>query len=186
MYHQDTVVNHEPPKPPAIEIEGEPEFKKGYDHSDDTWEPRTNLTNADELLHEFHQQHPDAAKAPIRVVTFGGKRFELSSYEVAPISTHRINMSDHPDEFFLYHKMTDLAKSLKKSSNEAAGWDIYAAETHEIPPHSRAVVGMGVMIDPSKHTYTRIAPHSGLAARGIDVGAGVVDPDYTGELKVPK
>ncbi|KZT07987.1 uncharacterized protein LAESUDRAFT_771341 [Laetiporus sulphureus 93-53] len=63
-------------------------------------------------------------------------------------------MSDHPDEFFLYHKMTDLAKSLKKSSNEAAGWDIYAAETHEIPPHSRAVVGTGVTIDPSKHTYT--------------------------------
>ncbi|KZT06176.1 uncharacterized protein LAESUDRAFT_759711 [Laetiporus sulphureus 93-53] len=49
-------------------------------------------------------------------------------------------MSDHPDEFFLYHKMTDLAKSPKSSSNEAAGWDIYAAETHEIPPHSRAVL----------------------------------------------
>ena len=67
MYHQDTVANREPPKPPAIEIEGEPEFEveeildskvvrgrvqylvkwKGYDHSDDTWEPRTNLTNAE-------------------------------------------------------------------------------------------------------------------------------------------
>ncbi|KZT00566.1 dUTPase-like protein [Laetiporus sulphureus 93-53] len=93
-------------------------------------------------------------------------------------------MSDHPDEFFLYYKMTDLAKSSKKSSNEAAGWDIYAAEMHEIPLHSRAVVGTGVVIDPPKHTYTRIAPCSRLAARGIDVGAGVVDPNYTGELKV--
>ncbi len=55
---------------------------------------------------------------------------------------------------------------------------------HEIPPHSQAVVGTGVAIDPPKHTYTRIAPRSGLAARGIDMGAGVVDPDYTGELKV--
>ena len=137
-----------------------------------------------ELLQEFHQQHPDAAKAPIRTVTYDGKRFELSSYEVAPKSTHRINMSDHPDEFFLYHKMTDLAKSPQKTSNEAAGWDIHAAETHEIPPHSRAVVGTGLAIEPPKHTYTRIAPRSGLASRGIDVGAGVVDPDYTGELKV--
>ena len=63
-------------------------------------------------------------------------------------------MSDQLNEFFLYHKMTDLAKSPKKSSNEAAGWNIYAAEMHEIPPHSRAVVGTGVTIDPPKHTYT--------------------------------
>jgi len=34
-------------------------------------------------------------------------------------------------------------------------------------------------------TYARIAPRSGLAWRhGIQVGAGVVDSDYTGEVKV--
>jgi dUTP pyrophosphatase len=33
--------------------------------------------------------------------------------------------------------------------------------------------------------YGRVAPRSGLAVKhGIQVGAGVVDPDYTGEVKV--
>ena len=34
-------------------------------------------------------------------------------------------------------------------------------------------------------TYARIAPRSGLAIRNfIDVGAGVVDSDYWGEIKM--
>src|SRR5436853_7231914 len=34
-------------------------------------------------------------------------------------------------------------------------------------------------------TYTRIAPRSGLAAKhSIDIGAGIIDQDYRGEIKV--
>ena len=36
-----------------------------------------------------------------------------------------------------------------------------------------------------ENTYARIAPRSGLAAKhSVDIGAGVVDADYRGELKV--
>src|SRR4030088_153521 len=33
------------------------------------------------------------------------------------------------------------------------------------------------------NTYVRIASRSGLATNGIDVGAGVVDADYRGEIQ---
>lgn len=46
-------------------------------------------------------------------------------------------------------------------------------------------MGTGVAVVLPVGTYGRVAPRSGLAVKhGINVGAGVVDPDYTGEVKV--
>ena len=45
--------------------------------------------------------------------------------------------------------------------------------------------GTGVAIVLPPGVYGRVALRSGLAVKhGIQVGAGVVDPDYTGEVKV--
>ena len=52
-------------------------------------------------------------------------------------------------------------------------------------PLTRKTVGTGIANAILKNTYTRIAPRSGLAAKhSLNVGAGVVDADYRGELKV--
>jgi dUTP pyrophosphatase len=52
-------------------------------------------------------------------------------------------------------------------------------------PGHRVVIPTGLAIQLPTGTYGRIAPRSGLAVKhGVDVLAGVVDPDYTGELKV--
>src|SRR3978361_483750 len=37
---------------------------------------------------------------------------------------------------------------------------------------------------PPNNSYIRLAPRSGLALKGIDVRAGVVDADYRGEIKI--
>ena len=42
----------------------------------------------------------------------------------------------------------------------------------------------GIKIKLPVGTYGRIAPRSGLATKGIDVAAGVIDWDYTGEIRV--
>ena len=72
-----------------------------------------------------------------------------------------------------------------KSSSSSAGWDIYSNETGEIQPWARQLISTGLSLDvcPS-NCYIRVAPRSGLACRGIDIGAGVIDSDYRGEIKV--
>jgi dUTP pyrophosphatase len=73
----------------------------------------------------------------------------------------------------------------KKGSLNSAGWDIYSNQTLKIPPGQRQLVSSGWRLQYlSNGYYLRIAPRSGLACKGIDIGAGVVDADYRGEIKV--
>ena len=54
-----------------------------------------------------------------------------------------------------------------------------------IPAGGRGVVKTDLSIACPAGTYARIAPRSGLAVKkGIDVGAGVVDADYRGNVGV--
>ena len=54
-----------------------------------------------------------------------------------------------------------------------------------IPARGKGIVKTGLAIAIPENTYARIAPRSGLAVKKfIDVGAGVVDYDYRGEVGV--
>src|SRR5437588_4876141 len=60
-----------------------------------------------------------------------------------------------------------------------------ANELATIPPNERMAISTGIAIATPPGTYARIAPRSGLAAKySIDIGAGVIDLDYRGEIKV--
>jgi dUTP pyrophosphatase len=73
----------------------------------------------------------------------------------------------------------------KKGSEFAAGYDLTSTEDIIIPPSNRALVSTGLSIEVPHGTYGRIAPRSGLAVRhGLGIGAGVIDRDYRGEVKV--
>ena len=66
----------------------------------------------------------------------------------------------------------------------AAGHDIYALRDGTIPAQRQRLVDTGIGIGLPKGTYGRLAARSGLASKqGIAVGGGVIDPDYTGEVK---
>lgn len=72
-----------------------------------------------------------------------------------------------------------------KGSDGAAGYDLYSTEDVTIPPGERRLVSTGLRMKIPSSMYGRIAPRSGLAVRNnIDVGAGVIDSDYRGEVKV--
>jgi len=67
----------------------------------------------------------------------------------------------------------------------AAGYDLYSAYDYVIPAQGKVIAKTDISIRVPDGTYGRIAPRSGLSAKHhIDVGAGVVDQDYTGNVGV--
>lgn len=82
-------------------------------------------------------------------------------------------------------KLTQDATIPTRGSAHAVGYDLYSVEDCCVPRNSRHLVGTGISIVLPVNVYGRVAPRSGLAVKhGIQVGAGVIDPDYTGEVKV--
>lgn len=73
----------------------------------------------------------------------------------------------------------------QRGSEEAAGLDIYAAETKLIGSLCRKRISTEIAMEVPKGYFIRILPRSGLALKhGIDVFAGVIDSDYRGEVHV--
>ena len=67
----------------------------------------------------------------------------------------------------------------------AVGYDLFSIDSYVVLPGKRVVVSTGISVQLPPGTYGRIAPRSGLAVKhGLDTLAGVVDPDYSGEVKV--
>ena len=81
--------------------------------------------------------------------------------------------------------LTPDAKLPYRATPGSAGNDLYSAECCEIEPGSRKLISTGIALQIPKHTYGRIAPRSGLSFHHyLDICAGVIDSDYTGEIKV--
>ena len=85
-------------------------------------------------------------------------------------------------------RLVENAKLPEYGSEYAAGLDLFTSnnETIVVQPLSRAVIPTGISLEWSDPDYyVRIAPRSGLSVKNsIDIGAGVIDWDYRGEIKI--
>ena len=97
-------------------------------------------------------------------------------------------MENQHDSFFpklRVKKLDPTAFIPAKGSEQAAGYDLFSIEPKVIPAKHKALISTGIAMMIPVGNYGRIAPRSGLAAKNfIDVGAGVIDSDYRGEVKV--
>ena len=72
-----------------------------------------------------------------------------------------------------------------RGTSGAVGYDLAAAEAAIVPAHGKCLVKTGLAMALPTGCYGRIAPRSGLALKKfIDIGAGVIDADYRGEVGV--
>jgi dUTP pyrophosphatase len=86
---------------------------------------------------------------------------------------------------FQVKKIVSHAVIPKRATEGSAGLDISSSVDAVVPSQKWLAVPTGISITVPKYCYARIAPRSGLTFKyGIQIGAGVVDSDYTGEIKV--
>ena len=67
----------------------------------------------------------------------------------------------------------------------AAGYNLCVADSCVIPPKGKGTTDMVLAVSLPPGTNARIAPRLGLAIQNfVDVGAGIVNSDYWGGVKV--
>lgn len=82
-------------------------------------------------------------------------------------------------------RIASTARLPVRGSKFSAGYDLTSSECIRIPAGGRHLISTGLTIAVPSGTYGRVAPRSGLAVKkGICVGAGVIDEDYRGVVKI--
>lgn len=77
------------------------------------------------------------------------------------------------------------AKLPTRGTEKSIGLDLYATEDFIIGELGRDLISTGIAIQLPPNTYAQIAPRSSLALNhGLQTGAGIIDEDYRGEIKV--
>ena len=84
-----------------------------------------------------------------------------------------------------YMKLLPTACILTHAMPKSIGLDLYSPTSVLVPAQDKVLINMGIAFQIPISYYGQIAPRSGLALHHhIHVGAGVVDPDYTGPVQV--
>lgn len=71
-----------------------------------------------------------------------------------------------------------------KAYDSDAGWDVFSNEFVDLRPMQQASIPTGIAVQLPSGTYGRIADKSGRSLQGLDVGAGVIDQSFSGEILV--
>ena len=84
-----------------------------------------------------------------------------------------------------YKKLSSAGFAPERATQSAAGYDLRAAHEAIVPSRGRCLIKTDIAVAVPKGTYGRVAPRSGLTLKnGMDVGAGVIDEDYRGNVGV--
>lgn len=85
----------------------------------------------------------------------------------------------------LFKRLSENATIPTRGSEYSAGLDLSSAYDYIVPAHNKQLIKTDLSFSIPLSHYGRIAPRSGLASKNfIDVGAGVIDSDYRGNVSV--
>ncbi|XP_031227605.1 deoxyuridine 5'-triphosphate nucleotidohydrolase, mitochondrial [Mastomys coucha] len=107
------------------------------------------------------------------------------SEDAAAVSVSSKRAREEDGTSLRFVRLSEHATAPTRGSARAAGYDLYSAYDYTISPMEKAVVKTDIQVAVPSGCYGRVAPRSGLAVKHfIDVGAGVIDEDYRGNVGV--
>ena len=84
-----------------------------------------------------------------------------------------------------FKRLSQDAVIPRRATKGSAGFDVFSNGHYTIKPNVRCLLDTGIAMQLDSDEWGELKPRSGLAAKhGLDVLAGVIDSDYTGEIKV--
>lgn len=86
--------------------------------------------------------------------------------------------------FIQVKRLSDSAILPRKGTVGSAGYDLYASTECCVPAKGKALVKTDISMAIPYGYYGRIAPRSSMAMKHTDIGAGVIDSDYRGEIGI--
>lgn len=84
----------------------------------------------------------------------------------------------------LIKKLRDTAKMPTQGSAEAACFDLYVSEDTILPKGEGVLVPTGIAMGIPPGYCVKVYGRSSMCRRSVQVSTGIVDSDYTGEVKV--
>ena len=135
------------------------------------------------LFDEAHMTVP-AAKAP-----FAAQALQRLGYYVRESWIDTSATSEHKPDLtnsMQIERLTSTAIVPARATEDSIGFDLHLdLDTVTVQPNSTSLLPTGIAAKAPAGTYLRIAPRSGLTVkRDVDTLAGVVDPDFTGNIVV--
>ena len=83
------------------------------------------------------------------------------------------------------YRLSERATLPTRATNSAAGLDIFSAEDNIVPARSQVILSTDIQLEIPDNCYGHLTSRSGLATKhSIHVGAGIIDSDYRGNLKL--
>lgn len=124
----------------------------------------------------------------VRLESGGGERVVFTDGDDSRTVTWDAARKSATDdmEFVSFKLLTPTAILPTRGSARSAGLDLYfdADEPVQFLAGARKKLSTGVAVECPEGYYARVAPRSGMSDRGFDIGAGVIDEDYRGEIAV--
>jgi dUTP pyrophosphatase len=110
---------------------------------------------------------------------------EQDTYQDALDNTMHSTLPQEDPESMYFHRLTPAATIPTRATPDSAGYDLHSTQEITLQPNTTTKVPTDIAVRPPANTYCQLLSRSGLVFKhGIEVRAGTIDRDYTGNVVV--